>query len=126
MSVLEDESLVVNLAAAQYAAHAVGVGGPVGYSDRIAHWLLPIVARRGMLGDDVVGNHASWVADVELAREVVVVRKLVEAVSEARPFLSELGLANFVNSSSLCRRNRKDLDLQVNSHRWRKSTKVLS
>lgn len=126
MSILENESLVVNFAVAQDPAHTVSVGGPVGYGDRVAHRLLAIVARRRVLGDDVVGHHASCIADVELAREVVVVRKLVEAVSEARPFLSELGLANFVNYSSLCRGNRKDIHLQVNSHHWQKSTKVLS
>lgn len=126
MSVLEDESLVVNFAIAQYPAHTVGVSGPVGYGDRVAHRVLAIVARRRVLGDDIVGYHTSCVADVELTREVVVVRKLVEAVSEARPFLSELGLANFVNYSSSCRGNRKDFHLQVNSHHWQKNTTVLS
>ena len=84
----------------------MGVGGPIGYRDRVAHWLLAIVARRRVLGNDVVGNHPPCVADVKLAREVVVVRKLVEAVSEARPFLLELGLEKFVNYGFRFERNR--------------------
>lgn len=45
-----------------------------------------------MLGDDVVGDQAAGVADIQPAWEMVVVWEFVEAVAESGPFVSEGGL----------------------------------
>lgn len=45
-----------------------------------------------MLGDDVVGDKATGVADIQPAWEVVVIWEFVEAVAELGPFVSDGGL----------------------------------
>ena len=45
-----------------------------------------------MLGDDVVGDEAAGVADIQPAWEVVVVWEFVEAIAELGPFVSNGGL----------------------------------
>lgn len=45
-----------------------------------------------MLGDDVVGDEAAGVADIQSAWEVVVVWEFIEAIAELGPFVSDGGL----------------------------------
>lgn len=61
----------------------MGVRGPVGDGNRIIYRVLAIVAGCRVLGNDIVGDHASCITDVELSREMVVIRELIEAIPEA-------------------------------------------
>lgn len=81
--VLEDEALVVYFSIANDSSYAVCICRPVCNSHGIIHlWLTHVTGGSGF-GDDIVGYHASTVADVEFVWEVVVIGELITAVSKA-------------------------------------------
>lgn len=98
MAVLEDEAFIVDLSITQDPSHAMGVCGPVSHGDRVANLRLLAVTRRGCLCDDVIGYHAASITDVKLAREMVIVRKLIQAVAEPAPCLAVVFLSHLVTT----------------------------
>lgn len=90
--VLEDEAFMMYQAISDHSTCAMSIRRPVCNRDRTWIVLSSIVFGCRMLGNNIVRHHSPCIANVELAREMVVVGEFVKAVAKSRPSLANIGL----------------------------------